>query len=90
MARSSHSRGPASASPLPSPAVDRTRLHVRAVTYEGYQRSDELFDIEGHLLDVKDAELMRGQYGEQPGRDPRPVTAGQGHQDDGPVSIHRG
>ena len=40
--------------PLPSPAVDRTRLHVRAVTYEGYQRSDELFDIEGHLLDVKD------------------------------------
>jgi hypothetical protein len=40
--------------PLSSPAVDRTRLHVRAVTYEGYRRSDELFDIEGHLTDVKD------------------------------------
>jgi len=40
--------------PLSAPAVDRTRLHVLAVTYEGYRRSDELFDIEGHLTDVKD------------------------------------
>lgn len=40
--------------PLSSTAVDRSRLHVRAVTYEGYRRSDELFDIEGHLTDVKD------------------------------------
>ena len=40
--------------PLSSSAVDRSRLHVRAVTYEGYRRSDELFDIEGHLTDVKD------------------------------------
>ncbi len=40
--------------PLSSAAVDRSRLHVRAVTYEGYRRGDELFDIEGHLTDVKD------------------------------------
>jgi hypothetical protein len=40
--------------PLSSAAVDRSRLHVRAVTYEGYRRSDDLFDIEGHLTDVKD------------------------------------
>jgi hypothetical protein len=40
--------------PLSSSAVDRSRLHVRGVTYEGYRRSDELFDIEGHLTDVKD------------------------------------
>jgi len=40
--------------PLSSPAVDRSRLHVRAVTYEGYRRGDDLFDIEGHLTDVKD------------------------------------
>ena len=40
--------------PLSSVAVDRSRLHVRAVTYEGYRRDDDLFDIEGHLTDVKD------------------------------------
>ena len=40
--------------PLSSAAVDRSRLHVRAVTYEGYRRDDDLFDIEGHLTDVKD------------------------------------
>ena len=40
--------------PLSSAAVDRSRLHVRAVTYEGYRRGDDLFDIEGHLTDVKD------------------------------------
>jgi hypothetical protein len=40
--------------PLSSAAVDRSRLHVRAVTYEGYRRGDGLFDIEGHLTDVKD------------------------------------
>ena len=27
---------------------------MRAVTYEGYRRGDDLFDIEGHLTDVKD------------------------------------
>ncbi|HEX4524880.1 MAG TPA: DUF2889 domain-containing protein [Casimicrobiaceae bacterium] len=40
--------------PLSSSAVDRSRLHVRAVTYEGYRRADDLFDIEGHLTDIKD------------------------------------
>lgn len=44
--------------PLSSAAVDRSRLHVRAVTYEGYRRGDELFDIEGHLTDVKDHDYM--------------------------------
>ena len=39
--------------PLSAPAT-RTRLHARAVTYEGFQRDDGLFDIEGHLTDVKD------------------------------------
>ena len=36
-----------------SPAV-RTRLHTRRVSYEGFQRDDGLFDMEGHLTDVKD------------------------------------
>lgn len=36
-------------SPLP-----RNRLHTRRVTYECFRRDDELFDLEGHLTDVKD------------------------------------
>ena len=39
-----------------SPVV-RTRLHTRRVTYEGFQRDDGLFDIEGHLTDVKDQDF---------------------------------
>ncbi|MGH8715070.1 MAG: DUF2889 domain-containing protein [Casimicrobiaceae bacterium] len=37
-----------------SSAADRSRLHVRAVSYEGFRRADGLFDIEGRLIDVKD------------------------------------
>ena len=40
--------------PLTAPAQSRQRLHSRRVTYEGFQRSDGLFDIEGRLTDVKD------------------------------------
>lgn len=39
---------------LPRPTVIRTRLHTRRVTYECYRRDDDLFDLEGHLTDVKD------------------------------------
>lgn len=40
----------------------RERLHRRTVTYDGFRRTDELFDIEAHLVDVKDAdfELLTG------------------------------
>ena len=40
--------------PLSAPASSRQRLHSRRVTYEGWERSDGLFDIEGHLVDTKD------------------------------------
>ena len=40
--------------PCPRPPSRATRLHSRRVTYEGYQRDDGLFDIEGHLVDTKD------------------------------------
>jgi hypothetical protein len=40
--------------PLTAPSTARTRLHTRRVVYEGYRRDDGLFDIEGHLVDVKD------------------------------------
>ena len=43
--------------PLSIPPVVRTRLHTRRVTYEGFQRDDGLFDIEGHLTDVKDQDF---------------------------------
>ncbi len=39
--------------PLPA-TVSRTRLHTRTVAFEGYAREDGLFDIEAHLVDVKD------------------------------------
>jgi hypothetical protein len=37
-----------------SPPVSRTRLHTRRIAYEGFRRDDGLFDIEGHLTDIKD------------------------------------
>jgi hypothetical protein len=40
--------------PLPKPPRTRTRLHTRRVTYECFRREDNLFDLEGHLTDVKD------------------------------------
>jgi hypothetical protein len=42
--------------------VPRERLHCRAVTFDGFRRGDGLFDIEAHLVDVKDhdCELLSG------------------------------
>src|SRR5215468_6163306 len=37
-----------------APSVKRTRLSTRRVIYDGFRRDDGLFDIEGHLVDVKD------------------------------------
>jgi hypothetical protein len=48
--------------PLAISPVVRTRLHTRRITFEGFKRDDGLFDIEGHLTDVKDQdfELLTG------------------------------
>jgi len=42
--------------------VSRERLHGRTVSYDGYRREDGLFDIECHIVDVKDHdyELLTG------------------------------
>jgi len=40
--------------PLAQPSIARTRLHTRRVVYEVFRRDDDLFDLEGHLTDVKD------------------------------------
>ncbi len=47
---------------LPSSSVQRQRLHLRSITYEGYRRDDGLFDIDAHLVDAKDHdyELVTG------------------------------
>jgi hypothetical protein len=48
--------------PLSPPTVSRERLHLRRVTYEGFQRSDGLYDIDAHIVDSKDRdfELLTG------------------------------
>jgi hypothetical protein len=38
---------------LPVPEVERELLHTRRIRYEGYRRADGLWDIEGHLTDIK-------------------------------------
>jgi len=43
-----------SSPPLSPPKSPRDRLHQRRITLEGYKRNDGLWDIEGHLTDVKD------------------------------------
>ena len=40
--------------PLPPPSVERKRMHLRRVTYDGYKRVDGLWDIEARLVDTKD------------------------------------
>ena len=39
--------------PLPVTDVERELRHTRRVRYEGYRRADGLWDIEGHLSDIK-------------------------------------
>jgi hypothetical protein len=50
------------AMPLPVSEVERELTHTRRVRYEGYKRSDGLWDIEAHLLDTKnhDYQLKTG------------------------------
>jgi hypothetical protein len=39
--------------PLSAPAVDREHLHTRTYEFQGFRRSDGLWDIEGHIVDTK-------------------------------------
>ena len=42
--------------PLSSP-VARQKLHTRTIVIEGYERDDQLFDVEAHLTDTKTMEV---------------------------------
>ena len=54
--------------PCPLPPAVRASVCIRArVTYEGWQRDDGLFDIEAHLVDVKDHDYDAAD-GRAPGR----------------------
>jgi hypothetical protein len=44
--------------PLPVTEVERELTHTRRVRYEGYKRSDGLWDIEGHITDVKNHDFQ--------------------------------
>jgi len=49
--------------PLPPPAR-REPLHTRSIECKGYRRADGLWDIEGHLVDVKTYPFMNEWRGE--------------------------
>ncbi len=70
----------------PDRAVDPGEV---GVTVAGQQHAEDQAPADDHLLDVRDSQIVGGQVGEQPGGDPGPVTAGQGHQDGGSASSHR-
>lgn len=40
--------------PLPPPTNERMRIHQRSMTFQGFRRADDLWDIEGRLVDTKD------------------------------------
>ncbi len=51
-----------------SPPVERRHIHTRRVTCTGYRRTDGLWDIDGHLTDVKTYAFDNRERGEiQPG-----------------------
>ena len=57
--------------PLSKPAP-RTQQHTRTVVCKGYRRDDGLWDIEGHLVDVKDHSITSKErnQGEIPAGEP--------------------
>ena len=55
--------------PLSDPAP-REHIHTRKVTCTGYRRSDGLWDIEGHITDVKTYGFENHDRGEIPAGEP--------------------
>jgi hypothetical protein len=44
---------------MPPNSETRYKLHTRKITVEGYRRADGLYEIEGHLSDVKTFDIAR-------------------------------
>src|SRR3546814_8029094 len=47
-----------------SPPVERTCLHNRTYDFQGYQRADGLWDIEGRIVDTKNYPFANQERGE--------------------------
>ena len=50
--------------PLSTPDVDREPIHTRAIECRSFRRADGLWDIEGHLTDIKAYPFMNAFRGE--------------------------
>ena len=83
-----------------TPAVSRAPIHHRRIDCRGYRREDGLWDIEGHLTDVKSYPFANAWRGEiRPGEpihdmwlrltldDDLTVIAVAAATDDGPLAI---
>jgi hypothetical protein len=55
--------------PLPPSTAERTEVHARTITIRGYRRADGLWEVEGHLEDVR-AQDFRFPGGERRGGAP--------------------
>ena len=55
--------------PLPPSSAERTEVHGRTITIRGFRRADGLWDVEGHLEDVR-AHDFRFPGGERRGGAP--------------------
>lgn len=53
-----------------TPPAPRKRLHMRSIECTGYLREDGLFDIEGHLVDVKSYAFPNRHRGEIKAEEP--------------------
>ncbi|MCB9960030.1 MAG: DUF2889 domain-containing protein [Rhodospirillaceae bacterium] len=47
-----------------SPPQEREPIHTRTITCQGYRRTDRLWDVEGHLTDVKSYSFKNNDRGE--------------------------
>jgi hypothetical protein len=50
--------------PLSPPATPREHIHTRSIECRGYRRADGMWDIEGHLTDVKTYSFRNDHRGE--------------------------
>ncbi len=53
--------------PLLNPPAGRRHLHTRTIKIDGYEREDGLFDIEGHLTDIKHFDITASHFSRKAG-----------------------
>jgi Protein of unknown function (DUF2889) len=53
--------------PLPNAVAGRRHLHTRTIQIDGYEREDGLFEIEGHLTDVKHFDVIAAHFSRKAG-----------------------